>query len=126
MTQAWQQYRSAPSPGTRLVRLKELTPGDSRSLTLTGEKGSFPLLLIRLDDALLGYVNACPHQYLPLDQRGSRILSRDGEQLRCSNHDATFASRSGEGLGGLGLGCKLDPVPVHVDEESWVVVGTAT
>ncbi|MGR4069116.1 Rieske (2Fe-2S) protein [Billgrantia sp. C5P2] len=125
MAQAWQQYRSAPALGTRLVRLEELTSGDTYSLTLTGEKGSFPLLLILLDDALLGYVNACPHQYLPLDQRGPRILSRDGEQLRCSNHDATFSSRTGEGLGGLGLGCALDPVPVSVDEEGWVVVGAA-
>ncbi|MFQ3789455.1 Rieske (2Fe-2S) protein [Halomonas sp. A29] len=124
MTQAWQQYRSAPALGTRLVRLEELSPGTTHSLTLNGEKGSFPLLLIRLDDALFGYVNACPHQYLPLDQRGSRILSRDGEQLRCSNHDATFSARTGEGLGGLGLGCALDPVPVSVDTEGWVVVGT--
>ncbi|WP_111412652.1 Rieske (2Fe-2S) protein [Billgrantia lactosivorans] len=126
MAQAWQHYRSAPAPGTRLVRLEELTPRDTHSLTLTGDKGSFPLLLIRLDDALLGYVNACPHQYLPLDQRGARILSRDGEQLRCSNHDATFSVRTGEGLGGLGLGCALDPVPVRVDESGWVVIGAAT
>lgn len=126
MTQAWQQYRSAPAPGTRLVRLEELTPGETHSLTLTSEKGTFPLLLIRLDEALFGYVNACPHQYLPLDQRGSRILSRDGEQLRCSNHDATFSTRTGQGLGGFGLGCKLDRVPVSVDAEGWIVVGAST
>ncbi|MFW3613784.1 Rieske (2Fe-2S) protein [Billgrantia antri] len=123
MTQAWQQYRSAPALGTRLVRLEEVAHGGTHSLTLTGEKGSFPLLLVRLDDALLGYVNACPHQYLPLDQRGKRVLSQDGEQLRCTNHDATFSARSGEGTGGLGLGCTLDPVPVSVDGEGWVVVG---
>ncbi|NIC07474.1 Rieske (2Fe-2S) protein [Billgrantia bachuensis] len=126
MTQAWQQYRSAPAPGTRLVRLEELTPGETHSLTLASEKGTFPLLLIRLDEALFGYVNACPHQYLPLDQRGSRILSRDGEQLRCSNHDATFSTRTGEGLGGFGLGCELDRVPVSVDAEGWIVVGAST
>jgi nitrite reductase/ring-hydroxylating ferredoxin subunit len=123
MTQAWQQYRSAPALGTRLVRLDELAIGSTHNLTLQGEKGSFPLLLVRLDGALLGYVNACPHQYLPLDQRGPRILSQDGESLRCTNHDATFSSRTGEGTGGLGLGCELDPVPVGVDPEGWVVIG---
>ncbi|RCV86564.1 Rieske (2Fe-2S) protein [Billgrantia montanilacus] len=125
MTQAWQQYRSAPALGTRLARLDEVNVGSTHSLTLKCEKGSFPLLLVRLDDTLLGYVNACPHQYLPLDQRGSRIISRDGETLRCTNHDASFSSRTGEGIGGFGVGCKLDPVPVSVDEEGWIVVGTA-
>jgi nitrite reductase/ring-hydroxylating ferredoxin subunit len=123
MTQAWQQYRSAPALGTRLVRLDELAVGTTHSLTLQGEKGSFPVLIVRLEDALLGYVNACPHQYLPLDQRGPRILSQDGESLRCTNHDAIFSSRTGEGTGGLGLGCELDPVPVGVDPEGWVVIG---
>ncbi|MDX5434807.1 MAG: Rieske 2Fe-2S domain-containing protein [Halomonas sp.] len=125
MTQAWQQYRSAPALGTRLVRFDDIAPGATLSLTLQSEQGSFPLLLVRLDDALLGYVNACPHQYLPLDQRGKRVLSQDGEQLRCTNHDATFSARSGEGTGGLGLGCTLDPVPVSVDSEGWIVVGTS-
>lgn len=122
MAQAWQQYRSAPSVGTRLVRLGELALGEPFSLTLESAHGSFPLLLIRLDDVLLGYVNACPHQYLPLDQRGSRILSVDGKELRCSNHAATFSVRTGEGLGGLGLGCSLDPVPVSVDDQGWVII----
>ncbi|WP_445156996.1 Rieske (2Fe-2S) protein [Halomonas sp. E14] len=123
MSQGWQQYRSAPAPGTRLVRLDELAPGTTLSLTLQGEQGSFPLLLVRLDDTLLGYVNACPHQYLPLDQRGPRILSQDGESLRCTNHAATFATRTGEGTGGLGVGCALDPVPLSVDSEGWMVIG---
>ncbi|QOR40802.1 Rieske 2Fe-2S domain-containing protein [Billgrantia diversa] len=126
MAQAWQQYRSAPAPGTRLVKQEELTPGEAHSLTLKSEKGTFPLLLIRLDDALFGYVNACPHQFLPLDQRGSRVLSRDGEQLRCSNHDASFSTRTGEGLGGLGIGCELDRVPVSIDDEGWIIVSELT
>ncbi|RTR06455.1 Rieske (2Fe-2S) protein [Halomonas nitroreducens] len=123
MPLAWKQYRSAPSPGTRVLEADALPVGEHRSLTLESPHGRFPLLVIRLDDGqLLAYVNACPHQYLPLDQRGSRILSQDGEQLRCTNHDATFSARTGEGLGGLGLGCALDPVPVRW-EDGWLVIG---
>ncbi|WP_104202575.1 Rieske (2Fe-2S) protein [Billgrantia saliphila] len=122
MSEAWQQYRSAPARGTRLIPFTELAAGETRTLTLQSENGSFPLLLVRLDDTVLAYVNACPHQYLPLDQRGSRLLSQDGEQLRCTNHDATFSVRTGEGIGGLGLGCALDPVPVSVDDEDWLVI----
>ncbi|AMD01587.1 MULTISPECIES: Rieske (2Fe-2S) protein [Halomonas] len=125
MSQAWKQYRSAPQPGTRLMRFEELPPGDTRSLTLQSENGSFPLLLLRLDEIPLAYVNACPHQYLPLDQRGKRVLSQDGEALRCTNHDATFSARTGEGLSGHGEGCALDPVPLSVDDDGWLVIGNA-
>lgn len=125
MTQAWQKYRSAPVPGTRIIKTDELPTDDcTLGLTVQSEKGSFPLLLVNLNEALLAYVNACPHQYLPLDQRGKRILSQDGEVLRCTNHDATFSARTGQGVGGHGLGCALDPVPVKVDEEGWLVIAS--
>ncbi|MDZ7853885.1 MAG: Rieske (2Fe-2S) protein [Halomonas sp.] len=124
MTQAWKQYRSAPAMGTPVARLEELPRHGTLSVSLTGEKGSFPLLLIHLDDgSLLAYVNACPHQYLPLDQRGKRVLSQDGERLRCTNHEASFATRTGEGVAGLGLDCALDPVLVHADDQGWLVIG---
>ncbi|MBB3232080.1 Rieske (2Fe-2S) protein [Halomonas stenophila] len=123
MPQSWQQYRSAPSPGTRVVEADALPEQGHLSVTVESDRGRFPLLVIRLGDgALKAYVNACPHQFLPLDQRGDRLLSEDGEQLRCTNHDAAFATRSGEGVGGLGLGCALDPVPVRLTD-GWLVIG---
>lgn len=123
MSQAWKHYRSAPPVGTRVIADAELTAGQTVSVSLEGEKGRFPLLLLRVDGAPKAYVNACPHQYLPLDHRGRNVLSQDGQQLRCSNHDATFCARSGEGIGGLGLGCALDPVPITNDGDGWLVVG---
>ncbi|WP_136246875.1 Rieske (2Fe-2S) protein [Halomonas borealis] len=123
MTAAWQQYRSAPALGTRVVEADALPDHGHLSLSVDSERGRFPLLVVRLTGAApLGYVNACPHQFLPLDQRGDRLLSEDGEQLRCSNHDATFATRSGEGIGGLGVGCSLEPVPVSL-RSGWLVIG---
>ena len=124
MSQAWQRYRSAPSHGTRVVEAGALPDQGHLSVTVENDRGRFPLLVVRLGDGeLRAYVNACPHQFLPLDQRGSRLLSEDGEQLRCTNHDAAFATRSGEGVGGLGLGCALDPVPVSIDDRGWLVIG---
>ncbi len=123
MTQEWLNYRSAPAPGTRIIRQEEVPTESVIGVTVKSEKGDFPLLLVRLKGECLAYVNACPHQYLPLDQRGKRILSQDSELLRCSNHDATFSARTGEGVGGFGKGCALDPVPVSVDEEGWLLIG---
>ncbi len=123
MTAAWQQYRSAPPLDTRVTPAGALPDRGHLSLTVESERGRFPLLVVRLaDGTLIAYVNACPHQYLPLDQRGERLLSEDGERLRCTNHDAAFATRTGEGIGGHGLGCALDPVPVRL-EDDWLVIG---
>ncbi|MGQ4880743.1 Rieske (2Fe-2S) protein [Billgrantia sp. LNSP4103-1] len=122
MSQAWQNYRSAPAPGTRVVRQEDVPTDSAIGVTVQSEKGAFPLLLVRLEDEWRAYVNACPHQYLPLDQRGKRILSEDGELLRCTNHDASFSARTGQGVGGFGEGCALDPVPVSLDREGWLVI----
>ncbi|MCG6657471.1 Rieske 2Fe-2S domain-containing protein [Halomonas campisalis] len=125
MVPAWQRYRSAPALGTRLIQAADLPPGSTRCLYVEGENGHFPLLLVAVDDGPRAYVNACPHQYLPLDQRGKRILSQDGEQLRCTNHAATFSARTGEGLSGHGEGCALDPVPLSVDDDGWLMIGSS-
>lgn len=123
MKDAWKAYRSAPVSGSRLLLAADLAIGTTRSILCDSERGSFPLLLVGLADGPRAYVNACPHQHLPLDQRGTRILSQDGQTLRCTNHDASFSAHSGKGTGGLGQGCALDSVPLAVDEDGWLVIG---
>lgn len=107
MNGAWKDLPFAPSPGRRVCGVYDLA-GPIHSVDLDG----FPLLLVQCDENLQGYVNACPHQYLPLDWRSSNILSADGKTLRCSNHEAGFDARTGEGVDGFGVGCALDQVPV--------------
>ncbi len=107
MTDAWQSFPGAPPPGTRLCATAEVAEPVT-SFDLDG----FPVLLVRSADGLRAYVNACPHQYLPLDWRASSILSRDGTILRCSNHDAGFDAATGQGIDGLGQGCELDAIPL--------------
>jgi nitrite reductase/ring-hydroxylating ferredoxin subunit len=50
------------------------------------------VLVVRRGAGLRAYLDLCPHQYLPLTWRGRRVLSADGERLRCSNHGAEFAA----------------------------------
>ena len=73
----------------------------------------------------MAYVNACPHQYLPLDHRGSNVLSADGAVLRCTNHSAGFRVRDGVGVEGLGQDCVLDAIPIVVDDEGRIRVRAA-
>lgn len=119
MSDAWRKYLGAPAEGTELCRLEAVPESGTLSLSV----GGFPVLLARSGTLLRAYVNACPHQFLPLDHRGDRIISADGTVLRCTNHSAGFRLDDGEGVEGLGLGCALDVIPVAVNAAGLVVIG---
>lgn len=107
---AWTDYSTAPDPGTP-VGPANMT--GATTLTLITDKGEFPLLLVRAGDRVHAYVNACPHQYLPLDYRGPQILSADGARLMCTGHGAQFDAATGDPL--AGADCALDRVPLTLD-----------
>jgi nitrite reductase/ring-hydroxylating ferredoxin subunit len=115
---AWRDFPGAPQPGTRVCTADDLPETGAISRDIAG----FPILLVATPDGLRAYVNACPHQYLPLDWRSGDIVSADGAMLRCSNHDAGFDAATGQGVDGWGQGCALDPVPVHI-AQGWLVIG---
>ncbi|MDT0684466.1 Rieske 2Fe-2S domain-containing protein [Roseicyclus sp. F158] len=118
MSGAWRAIPSAPEPGARICLEAEMT-GPVHGCDL----GGFPVLLVRSAGGLRAYVNACPHQHLPLDWRSSGILSPDGVSLRCSNHDARFDAATGEGTGGYGAGCALIQVPIEIRGGEVIVGG---
>lgn len=91
MIMAWTDYSSAPAPGTRVCVATGIT--GVHPLTVTTDRGSFPMIVLRDGDVLRAYVNACPHQYLPLDYRGEMLLSADGLRLLCTAHGAASTSR---------------------------------
>ncbi|MDP5305489.1 Rieske (2Fe-2S) protein [Paracoccus spongiarum] len=105
---AWTDYSSAPAPGTVLCRTDEVT--GVRAMTVSTERGDFPLLLLRAGTDWRAYVNACPHHFLPLDYRSDRLLSADGTMLLCTGHGARFDIHSGAAIDGAD--CGLDAVPV--------------
>jgi nitrite reductase/ring-hydroxylating ferredoxin subunit len=78
------------------------------------------LLVVRQGSALVAYVDLCPHVYLPLTYRGSRVLSEDGTRLRCTNHAAEFAVSDGRALSGPTNSCRLDSVPLAVGPDGVV------
>ena len=106
----WTDYSSAPAPGTPVCEAARLD--GVLSLSVTTDKGAFPMLVVQAGNDLRAYVNACPHQYLPLDYRGSQLLSADGTKLMCTAHGARFDILTGEAV--EGADCGLDPVPVTI------------
>jgi nitrite reductase/ring-hydroxylating ferredoxin subunit len=122
MADSWQSWPNAPRPGTFICRSQEIPAGSSRGFDVAG----FPVLLVRVQTRLYGYVNACPHQFLPLDYRKTDVLSADRMQLICSNHQACFDAKSGQGIAGFGLGCALDSLPVAENGTGDVIVTEET
>ncbi|WP_162654689.1 Rieske 2Fe-2S domain-containing protein [Lentilitoribacter sp. Alg239-R112] len=110
MSDAWKSYPNAPASGTDICNFSDVENQNTLTIDLDG----FPLLIVRKNERLHVFVNACPHQYLPLDYKGDKLLSSDGTMLRCTNHSASFDIETGEGVEGLGVGCNLDIVPVRV------------
>ena len=114
----WRKMPFAPAPGAVICASSDLKSG-AQSHDLDG----FPVLLVQSESGLRAYVNACPHQFLPLDWRSAKVLSQDGKTLRCSNHDAGFDAETGDGIDGFGLGCALTPIPVEDRDGRIVIAG---
>ena len=105
-------------PGNMLCPRSDIPDGGTLCLL----QDEFPIVLVRKGDTVKAYVNACPHQYLPLNHRGDKLLSADGAILRCSNHSAGFSSDNGEGVEGLGIGACLDTIPISIDRNDQIIV----
>ncbi|MEN8740249.1 MAG: Rieske 2Fe-2S domain-containing protein [Phaeobacter gallaeciensis] len=121
MAQAWTSYSGAPSEGTLVCAADAVPDSGTHCLELDG----FPLLLVSVGGVMRAYVNACPHQYLPLNHKGDKLISADKTILRCTNHSAGFSVETGEGVEGLGLDACLDVVPVHI-ANGQVVIGAGS
>lgn len=106
----WSDLSTAPETGTPVARAADVE--GAVAVTVTTAAGDFALLLVRVGARVRGYVNMCPHQYLPLDYRGPKLLSQDGTKLMCSAHGAMFDAATGRGVAGEGLGCALVTVPL--------------
>lgn len=104
----WRDWPRAPAPGTALC------PRDAVAGVLTLNLDGFPVLLVESPAGLRAYVNACPHQFLPLDHRAPGVLSADGTRLICSSHQAMFDAATGEVLGGPAQDC-LDEIPLTTE-----------
>lgn len=56
--------------------------------------------VIRFEGAVVGYLNRCGHLAMELDWREGEVFDREGRNLICSTHGASYAPDSGRCLGG--------------------------
>ena len=103
-------------------RRAELPVGSAVRLTYQQRGRQSAVLVIRRGEGVRAFEDVCPHQFLPLTYRGDRILSADGERLRCSSHGAEFAVEDGRCLSGPCNGAGLTQVAVRITAEGGLVI----
>jgi nitrite reductase/ring-hydroxylating ferredoxin subunit len=120
----WRLRPRAPAPGTVLGPLADMPEG-GREFVFGKGKSSFSMFVIRRGTEVWGYLNICPHYSLPLNYRAGEFMNDDNTLIRCSMHFSEFNIEDGECVAGAALGGALDPVPLYVDAEGNVVIGSA-
>ncbi len=111
---SWRALAGAPPPGEVLCRAEAIGDGDARVLTFGSGSKRFEMFVLRHGEALLAFVNACPHAGLPLDLVPDRFYTRDKRHLFCANHGARFRIEDGFCVAGPCAGKSLLPVDVGV------------
>jgi nitrite reductase/ring-hydroxylating ferredoxin subunit len=97
-----------------VCRLSDLEPHGTRAFTIGA--GDWPLrgFVVRVGEAVRGYLNRCPHAGHPLNLLPDRFLTADGMLILCSSHGALFEKASGYCVAGPCAGRALTPVALEI------------
>lgn len=112
----WDTFPNAPDPGQEICGEGEIEERQAREFRFGEGRDAFAMLVTRRDGELHGYVNACPHFQLPLNApaRPDRLMTIDGERLKCAHHLALFCPLTGLCVDGPAKGDSLIRVPLAI------------
>jgi nitrite reductase/ring-hydroxylating ferredoxin subunit len=113
---------AASSSRPALGRLEDFPDRSATPVSYHTGGREVALIVVRHGAQLRAYRDLCPHVFLPLTQRGRRVLSADGLRLRCTNHGAEFAVTDGRSLGGPAGACGLTPAALEIGPDGSVQV----
>ena len=119
----WRRRPNAPGPGTRLCRLEKIPDGSGREFKFGEGPDPFRMVVFRAGENAWGYVNVCPHFWLPLNFLPQKFLISGPGRVMCSHHSAIFRFEDGFCVDGPVKGGRLDPVPVEVVGNSVIIGG---
>lgn len=106
-----------------LCRLEAIADGQAKGFAVAPD-GAAPvdIFVVRVGDAVFGYVNSCPHTGLNLDWVEDRFIDADGSYILCANHGALFRKTDGHCVAGPCAGDALKAVPVAVQGGDIVLI----
>ena len=97
-----------------ICRLDDIEVSGARGFAIGS--GDWPLrgFVVRVNDAVRGFINHCPHAGHPLNLRPHRFLTADSSLILCASHGALFEKDGGRCLAGPCPGERLRAVPLEV------------
>lgn len=106
---------TAPAAGTLLCDLDAITDGGAREFIFGTGPDTLRVFVVRRGANAWGYINECPHHYVPLNDREDAFVTYDHAWIICSAHAAVFRYEDGFCEDGPCKGKRLRPFAVAVD-----------
>ena len=111
-----------PDVETPLCPISAIPEGAAKGFTVH----HFKLFVVRRDNRLFVYGNACPHLGVELNWLPDQFLDRDGSLIQCSTHGALFTIESGLCIAGPCVDKHLTPVAHEIRGDTvWVTLPPA-
>jgi len=105
-----------PPAGTFLCKLDDIAAPGAKGFTFGSGSDLFDMFVVRTQDKVSAYVNACPHAFTPLETFTDRFLTRAKDQILCTTHGALFNLDDGFCTSGPCAGKNLVPLAIAIEE----------
>jgi nitrite reductase/ring-hydroxylating ferredoxin subunit len=96
-----------------LCRLEDISADGGKEVILRDDS-AHSLCLVRQNNTVYAYLNACPHTGAPLNWGMDKFLNWDHSLIQCAFHGALFRIGDGLCVWGPCLHHRLTPVPIFV------------
>jgi nitrite reductase/ring-hydroxylating ferredoxin subunit len=103
---------------TVLCRLDEIADPGGKGFTFGEADKREEIFVLRRGDEIYGYVNRCPHAFVPLDWSSDQFLDTSKTMIMCAMHGALFAIDDGRSLAGPTRGRGLTPIAVRLEADA--------
>ena len=112
-----------PPSGTVICSASDIEEGEARGFVLHSDSAARRLDMIvwHRPDGFRGFVNRCPHLFLPLETFPDRFLTANGAALVCSAHGAMFDG-TGQCFAGPCMGDRLLRLDIELDDAKNIVL----
>jgi len=108
---------------TVLCALADLADPGAAGFTVEQNGQTLSVVVVRRRKKVFGWVNSCPHLWVPLNLEPNQFLNLSGDFILCSMHGALFDPASGACVLGPCRGQGLKPFPVTV-RDGMVLAGS--
>ena len=83
-------------PGDVLCRIDDIPdPGSKGPFNVAFDGEETEIFVVHKDGKIYGYVNVCPHRYMPLNWKNDAFLTFDKSKILCVVHAAIFRIEDG-------------------------------